>query len=130
MILHIKSDASYLSGSRSHRRTGGHYYLISLPTDLEKDPNLPPPSNEPIHMECRIFKQVVVSAAKVEVRRMFYNAQKAAPISITIHELGFPQPQTPIKTDNSAAEVIVTAIVRQKSTKAMDMRFYWMKDRF
>ena len=26
-ILHIESDASYLSEPRSHSRTGGHYYL-------------------------------------------------------------------------------------------------------
>ena len=35
----------------------------------------------------------------------------------------------PNKTDNSAAEGIVTATVRPKISKAMDMRFYLMKDR-
>ena len=39
------------------------------------------------------------------------------------------QPTIPIKTDNSAAKVIVTATFRQKRSKATDMRFYWMKDR-
>ena len=40
-----------------------------------------------------------------------------------------PQPPTPIKTDNSAAECIVTATFRQKISKAMDIIFYLMKDR-
>ena len=31
--------------------------------------------------------------------------------------------------DKSAAEGIVTATVRQKMSKAMDMQFYWIKDR-
>ena len=49
MILHIDSDASYLSDPRACSRTGGHYYLNLLPTDPKKDPNLPPPENGPIH---------------------------------------------------------------------------------
>ena len=51
------------------------------------------------------------------------------PLRIKLHELGFTQPPTPIKIDNSAAKGIVTATVRQKRSKAMDMRFYCMKDR-
>ena len=31
MILHIDSDASYLSEPKARSRTGGNYYLISLP---------------------------------------------------------------------------------------------------
>ena len=54
---------------------------------------------------------------------------KSLLLRITLHELGFTLPPTQIKTDNSAAEGIVTAVVKQKSSKAMDIRFYWMKDR-
>ena len=64
MILHTDSDASYLSEPRARSCTGGHYYLISLPTNLEKSPNLPPPENGTIHTECRILKHVVASAAE------------------------------------------------------------------
>ena len=49
MILHIESDASYLSEPRASSHTGGHYYLSSLPTDQKKSPNLPSPENGPIH---------------------------------------------------------------------------------
>ena len=80
-------------------------------------------------MECRIPKHVVASAAKAEVGGLFHNGQTAVPLRITLHELGFTQPPTPIKIDNSSDEGIVAAIVRQKRSKAMDMRFYWMKYR-
>ena len=43
MILHIESDASYLSEPRERSRTEGHYYLSSVPTYPKKSPNLPPP---------------------------------------------------------------------------------------
>ena len=87
------------------------------------------PALGPIRTECRILKHVVASAAESEVGGLFHNGQTAVPLRITLHELGFTQPPTPIKTDNSAAEGIVTATVRQKRSKAMDMQFYWMKDR-
>ena len=67
VILLIDSDASYLSEPRAHSRTGGHYYLSSLPTDPKRSPKLPPPENGPIHTECRIPKHVVASTAKAEV---------------------------------------------------------------
>ena len=125
MILHIDSDASYLSEPWLRSHSGGNYYLRSLPTDPEKPPNLLPPANGPIHTECRILKHVAVSTAKAEVRGMFHNGQTSVPLQITLHELDFTQPQTPIKTDNSAAEDIITATVRQRWPKAMGMRFFW-----
>ena len=72
---------------------------------------------------------MVASASKEEVRGLFHNGQTAVPLRITLHELGFTLPTTPIKTDNSAAEGIVTTTVRQKRSKSMDIQFYWMKDR-
>ena len=72
---------------------------------------------------------MVASAAKAEVGGMLHNGQTAVPLGIKLHELGFTQPPTPIKTDNSSDEGIVTATVRKKSSKAMEMQFFWMKDR-
>ena len=90
MILRIESDELYLSEPRARSCTGGHYYLISLPSDPEKAPNLPPPSNEPIHTEFRIMKHVVASADEAEVGGMFHNWQTYVPIRITLDEIGFP----------------------------------------
>ena len=132
MILHIDSDASYLSEQRACSRTGEHYYLSSLPTYLKQSTNLPPEVNGPIHIihtECRILKHVVASVYKSEVGRLFHNGQTVVLLQITLHELGFTKPPTPIQIDNSAAEGIFTATVRQNISKAMDRRFYWMKDR-
>ena len=39
-----------------------------------------------------------------------------------------PQP-TPIQTDNSTACGVVNNEIQPKATKAMDMQFYWLKDR-
>jgi hypothetical protein len=44
--------------------------------------------------------------------------------------MGHPQPATaPIATDNSTATGIANDTVKQKRSKAIDMRFYWIRDR-
>ena len=95
MILHIDSDASYLSDPRARGRTGGHYYLSSLPNYPKKSPNLLPSVNGPIHTEYRILKHMVASAAEAEVRELFWNGQTGIPLWITLHEIGFTLPPTP-----------------------------------
>ena len=67
--------------------------------------------------------------ASTEKKNSGGNGKKYVPLHITLHELTFTQPPTQIKTDNSATEVIITATVRQKRYKAMDMQLYWMKER-
>ena len=57
------------------------------------------------------------------------NAKFAAPLRTTLEELGHPQPPTPIKTDNTTANGIINGTVKQQRSKAIDMRFYWLKDR-
>ena len=43
--------------------------------------------------------------------------------------MGHKQPATPIQTDNAAAEGVINSKIMPKRTKAMDMRFYWLRDR-
>ena len=43
--------------------------------------------------------------------------------------MGHPQPPTPMNTDNQTATGILNGTIKQKRSKAIDMRFYWLKDR-
>ena len=71
----------------------------------------------------------MASAAEAEVGALFVNGQDAIPLRNTLIELGHPQPPTPIQTDNSTAAGFANDTIKQKRSKAMDMRFYWIKDR-
>jgi hypothetical protein len=42
---------------------------------------------------------------------------------------GYPQPATPIQTDNICASGIANDTVKQRRSKVIDMCFYWVKDR-
>ena len=121
MILAIHSDASYLNEENARSRSGGHHYLSE---------NVPfPPNNGAIHNVAEIIKAVMSSAAEAELGSLFINAKKGVKERIILEGIGHPQPPTPMQTDNStAAEGIINSRVQPKRTKAMDMRFYWLRD--
>jgi hypothetical protein len=129
MILWVESDASYLSEPKGRSRAGGFHYLSNRPAAPPTTTDKPPPLNGPINVVCHIMREVLSSAAEAELGALFYNCKEACPIRTTLEELGHPQPPTPIQTDNSTAAGIANDTVKQKRSKAIDMRFYWVRDR-
>jgi hypothetical protein len=87
IILHIHSDASYLSVSHARSHLVGHFFCGDKPPNEE---NL---NRSLLNVEAFI-KNVVASAAEPEVGVFFQNAQIGAPIRITLIELGHKQPAT------------------------------------
>jgi hypothetical protein len=129
MILHVESDASYLSESKARSRAGGYHYLSSQPLSVPTATTPPVPPNGPVHILCQIMSEVMSSASEAELAAIFHNMKEACTIRTCLTERGHPQPATPTQTDNSTAVGIATDTVKQKRSKAMDMRFYWVRDR-
>jgi hypothetical protein len=77
----------------------------------------------------KVLKHVMSSAAEAEIGAVFINAKEGAVLRTTLEELGHEQPPTPMETDNTTATGYSNGTIKQKRTKAMDMRFYWIKDR-
>ena len=75
------------------------------------------------------MREVLSSAAEAELGALFHNGKSAAPMRATLEELGHKQPPTPLQTDNITAIGIASDNIKQKRSKAMDMRFYWIRDR-
>ena len=71
----------------------------------------------------------MASATEAEMGGLFYNAKDGAMLRTVLEEMGHPQGATPIQTDNTCAAGIVNATVKQRRSKAIDMRFYWVRDR-
>jgi hypothetical protein len=115
MISHIQSDASYLSLSNARSRLGGLFFYGDK---SPQEDNL----NGSILNVASVIKNVVASAAESEVGACFQHAQSGAPLRVTLAELGHIQPPTPLRTDNSTAFGILNETIKQKSSKAMDMR--------
>jgi hypothetical protein len=68
------------------------------------------------------------SAAEAEIGALYINAQKEIKERNILEEMGRTQPPTPVQTDNSTADGIINLRVQPKRTKAMDMRYHWLRD--
>jgi hypothetical protein len=122
MVLHIHSDASYLSVSNARSLLGGLFFLGNKSPDQDA-------LNGSILNVAAVIKNVVASAAESEAGACFHNAQSGAPLRVTLTELGHIEPPTPLRTDNSTAFGILNETIKQKQSKAMDMRYHWLTDR-
>ena len=120
MQLNIESDAAYLVCPKARSRAGGFHYLSDTNGTQ---------FNGPITVIAKVIKHVMSSASEAEVGALFMNAQEAIPFRQCLEDLGHPQGATNINTDNATAQGIVNDTMKQKRSKAMDMRFYWMRDR-
>jgi hypothetical protein len=120
MKLVCYSDASYLSESCSRSRAGGYFFLGD-----DNYENL----NGPVLCTSTILDTVVSSAAESEYGAAYENAREATFIRKTLEGLGFPQPPTLIVTDNLFVQSITNGQCKSKRSKAMDMRYDWLKDR-
>jgi hypothetical protein len=119
MVLAVHSDASYLSETRSRSRVGGHFFMAGH-NDI-------PNNNGAMLNISEILKHVVSSASEAEIGGLFINVKAAIPIRHTLIEMGHPQPPTPIQTDNSTAQQLISNKIRQKALKSMEMRFNFLK---
>ncbi len=121
MKLAIHSNASYLSDSKARSRAGGHIFMAGN-EDI-------PINNGAVLNISQIINAVMSSAAEAKLGALFINAKTAVSMQQTLKELGHPQPQTPIQTDNSTAHALLTNKILPKALKAMDMRFHWLRCR-
>jgi hypothetical protein len=120
MVLAVNSNASYLSKPKARSRAGGHFFLSS---------NTPvPPNNGSVFNIAHIIKNVMSLATKAELAGLYIMARKAVFIRLTLKELGHKQPPTPLQTDNAMADAVINGKIQPKRTKAMDMRFHWLRD--
>ena len=126
MCLHIHSDASYLSAPKARSRASGFFFLSDNPS------NIPPADarlNGAIHINTKIIKRVMGSAAEAEIGAGYLYGQDGVPIRTTLIEMGHPQPPTPLQVDNTTARSFANGTMKQKRSKSIDMNFYWLQDR-
>jgi hypothetical protein len=72
------------------------------------------------------MKFVMSSAAKAELGALYTTAKEMVPLCQTVIKMGWPQPHTPIQTDNSTAVSITNLTIVPQKTKSMDLRLWWL----
>ena len=69
------------------------------------------------------------SAAEAELGALYIVAKECVYIRLMLKEMGHRQPATPLQTDNTTAEGVINNKIQPRRTKAIDMRFHWLRDR-
>jgi hypothetical protein len=116
MILHLHSDASYLSEAKARSRAGVIFFLsspLTNPTCAPEPNDPPPPKNGALHILSSIMPMVLSSATEAELSALFYNTKDACMLGTTLTEMGHPQLATPIQTGNAVATGISNDNVKQ-----------------
>jgi hypothetical protein len=66
---------------------------------------------------------------EAEYGALYVNARKAKELVQTLEDLGHTQGPVTIYVDNKPAISVANGTAKQKRSKAIDMRFNWIKDR-
>ena len=67
------------------------------------------------------------SASEAEIGAIFITAQEMVAMRQTLEEMKWPQPKSPIQTDNSAAAGVVNDTMVPRKIKTMDRRIHWLR---
>jgi hypothetical protein len=127
MIVHIESDAAYISEPKARSRAAGYFYLSNRVTENNQQPMM----NGPIHVVCVILKEICPNAAETEFGLLFRNGKEAVPSVQTLKVLYHAQPEDGVRivTDNSTTTGIASDTVKQQRSKAVATRYYCIRDR-
>ncbi len=118
MILCTHADAGFLNKTNSRSWAGAHIFLS------KNDPF--PRFNGAVLSIAQIIKFVMASAAESELAALFVMAQEMIPHRQTLIAMGWPQPKSPIQTDNSTAIGVTNKTIVPHRAKMMDMRLWWL----
>ena len=96
MLLALHSDASYLLEPDAKIRAARHSYLGRLNNEAF--------DNRTILTLSNIIKHVMTSDSESETAVLFYNCKAAAPLRVTLEDMGHPQTKTTVTTYNLDAQ--------------------------
>jgi hypothetical protein len=122
MILKLHSNASYNSESGACSHMGRHFYLGSRTSNNDTKQGT-------ILATTAVMQAILASASEAEIGALYENTKIVAILRVTLEEMGYSQPPTLVQTDNSTACGIANDNLKQQRSRAINMRFYWVRDR-
>ena len=81
----------------------------------------PLPNNGAVLNLSPIICKIMSSAAESELGALFLDSKAAVSMWKTFEELGYPQPKTPIQTDNKTIDGLINNKIVSKATKSTDI---------
>ncbi len=119
MFLCAHTNAGFLNVINARSRAGAHIYLS------ENEPF--PRFNGAVLYLAQIIKFVMASAAKAELAALFVTSREMILHRQTLTDMGWPQPKSPIKTNNSTTAGDTNMTIVPRRANMMDMRLWWLR---
>jgi hypothetical protein len=124
MILNVHLDSSYLSEPDMRSQACGHFFMGWSPKDGD-----PTRLNSTFYTLCAILRFVVALAAEAKLGTLFLNCKEGIIFRLMLKELGHPQSQTHIHSNNATAIGIVNNTVKRQCSRLMEMHYFWICDK-
>ena len=128
-------DPTPLTPPRPRHRQIHHGPEPSKPSRPQQDQMIPDNAdavgaflNPNIYPIICLSKYGTINSINMKIGALFVNAQEGNVIWTTLIKIFHPQPPTLTHSDNSTATGIVNSTIRQQLSKAIDMRFYWVRN--
>ena len=121
MVLCAHSDAGFHDEGNGRSRAGAYIFLSENDAMSRW--------NRPVLTLAKISKFVMSSASEVELGAMFVTAQEMVAMRQTLQEMKWPQPKSPLHTDNSATAGVVNNTIIPRKLKKIDRRLHWLRFR-
>ena len=118
MVLCAHSDKVFHNKSKGRIRSGATIFL--------SENYATPRWNGPVLTLYQIIKFVMSSTSESELGALFITAQEMIAMRNTLKEIQWPQPKSPIQTDNSSATGVVNNIIVPIKLHTMDRRPHWL----
>ena len=96
---------------------------------MGKPPQEIPEPNRELHLECRIMKNVLVSAMESVMGVQFTNYQTGEYLQKILTDIVHPQTTNPVETNSLVARGLINSKIKQILSWAIDMYYFWIKDR-
>ena len=121
MVYIVDSDASFQSRDDSISVCGGYHRLVDKNSTDRANGTL-------LAISCQI-PTVCQGASEAEYAALYINGSAAAWIRTNLAAMNFPQNPTVITTDNLCAQGIANRTLTARKSKAIAMRYHWIRDR-
>ena len=119
MVLSAHSDTALSNVSKARSHAGTH---IMLSKDVPV-----PKYNGPVITIAQIIKCVMSSAAEFELVGLYICTKEMVPLRQLLIEMGWPQPRSPLRCDNSTAIGVANETIIPRKTKSTDILFHWLQ---
>ena len=129
MQLCIHADGSHLSEPKARSRAAAVLFLGDPLFAGPQDTDAIHTMQGPVATLCAKLPMVTQAAAETEYASSYMAAQLGEHVRRILIDLGYPQKPTDIVYDNTIAGKMANKTCKLRRSRAIDMRFHWLRDR-